>query len=132
MKSEQLPCNTQNSSKINESNGMINISKKKIQFRDWDLLYDSRYQDNLGKLHTRWLGPYEASQGFDIGVVQLTIIDLVRFKLLVNGHRLKLYRKPSSKGEFIEQFNSNIGSPATSNLEFPIADEGGILALPSD
>ena len=30
---------------------------------------------------------------FDNGVVQLSTIDLVHFKLLVNGHHLKIYNK---------------------------------------
>ena len=44
----------------------------------------------LGKLQTRWLGPYEVNHVFDNGAIQLTTIDPVPFKLLVNGHRLKL------------------------------------------
>ena len=45
-----------------------------------------------GKLETRWLGPYEVNHVFDNGVVQLTTTDPIRFKLLVNGHKLKLYK----------------------------------------
>lgn len=35
------------------------IKKKTFQEGDWVLLYDSRFQDLLGKLQTRWLGIYE-------------------------------------------------------------------------
>eukprot|EP00253_Pinus_taeda_P032476 PITA_32476 len=35
------------------------IKNKVFHEGDWALLYDSRFQDFLGKLQTRWLGPYE-------------------------------------------------------------------------
>ena len=66
------------------------IISKQFQVYDWALLYDSRFKDMLGKLQTRWLGPYEISHVFDNGAIQLTTIDLVPFKWLVNAHRLKL------------------------------------------
>lgn len=63
------------------------IKEKKFKDGDWALLYDSRYKDAMGKLQTRWLGPYEIEEVFNNGVVRLSTIDPVRFKLLVNGHR---------------------------------------------
>ena len=56
----------------------------------------------LGKLQTRWLGPYEIIHVFDNGTVQLTTIDQVPFKFLLNGHRLKLYKQPQTKAEFLQ------------------------------
>lgn len=35
------------------------IKKKVFHEGDWALLYDSRFQDFLRKLQTRWLEPYE-------------------------------------------------------------------------
>ena len=72
------------------------IKDQEFYVSDWELLYDSRYQHHQGKFQTRWLGPYEIVEIFNYGVVQLSIIDLVNFKLLVNGHHLKLYHKPAS------------------------------------
>ncbi|KAH9294677.1 hypothetical protein KI387_038265, partial [Taxus chinensis] len=41
----------------------------------WVLLFDSRYQQFKGKLHTCWLGPYQVNQVFDNGSVRLIPID---------------------------------------------------------
>jgi len=46
----------------------------------------------LGKLQTRWLGPYEINHVFKNGAIQLTTNYLVPFKLLFNSYRLKLYK----------------------------------------
>ncbi|XP_059066295.1 uncharacterized protein LOC131857625 [Cryptomeria japonica] len=81
------------------------VRDKSFKEGDWALLYDSRYKDNLGKLQTKWLGPYEIVETFPNGVVRLSTTDLVWFKLLVNGHRLRLYRKPLSKDDFLRQFS---------------------------
>ncbi|XP_057843684.2 uncharacterized protein LOC131053093 [Cryptomeria japonica] len=82
------------------------IRDKSFKSGDWALLYDSRYKDNLGKLQTKWLGPYDIVDTFSNGVVKLSTIDLVKFKLLVNGHRLHLYHKPLSKYDFLRQFST--------------------------
>ncbi|XP_057843885.2 uncharacterized protein LOC131053324 [Cryptomeria japonica] len=81
------------------------VKEKKFKLGDWALLYDSRYKDSMGKLQTRWLGPYEIVEVFQSGVVQLATIDPIQFKLLVNGHRLCLYHKPTTREEFIQQFD---------------------------
>ncbi|XP_057834097.2 uncharacterized protein LOC131044721 [Cryptomeria japonica] len=77
------------------------IKEKTFKLGDWVLLYDSSYKDNLGKSQTHWLGPYEVIETFSNGAVRLSIIDLIKFKLLVNGHRLRLYHEPLSKDEFL-------------------------------
>ncbi|XP_057816422.1 uncharacterized protein LOC131029794 [Cryptomeria japonica] len=82
------------------------IKYKSFHLGDWALLYDSRYKDNLGKLQTWWLGPYEIIETFSIGVVRLSIIDPVKFKLLFNDHQLHLYHKPLSKDDFLRQFST--------------------------
>ncbi|XP_059066278.1 uncharacterized protein LOC131857606 [Cryptomeria japonica] len=53
------------------------IKEKKFQARDWALLYDSRYKDTMGKLQTRWLGPYEIEEVLKNGAICLTTIDPV-------------------------------------------------------
>ncbi|XP_057841361.1 uncharacterized protein LOC131051033 [Cryptomeria japonica] len=82
------------------------IKDKSFQQGDWAVLYDSRYKDDLGKLQTRWLGPYEIIETFSHGAIRLSIIDPVKFKLLVNGYRLRLYHKPLSKDEFLWYFST--------------------------
>ncbi|XP_057865396.2 uncharacterized protein LOC131073050 [Cryptomeria japonica] len=101
------------------------IKDKAFKLGDRALLYDSRYKDNLGKLQTRWLGPYEVIETFSNGAVQLSTIDLVKFKLLVNGHRLRLYHKPISKEKFLKQFAN------PKNVEIPAATGGSLSILPS-
>ena len=74
------------------------IKKKQFHEGDWALLFDSRFKDFIGKLTTHWLGPYEVEQVFDNGSVRICIIDDEKVSFLVNGHRLRLYQKPMSKG----------------------------------
>ena len=74
---------------------------KKFEKGDWALLYDSRFKDFKGILCTRWLGPYEFNIVFDNGTMNLVTIESVRTPLLPNGHRLRLYHKPTSKDSFI-------------------------------
>eukprot|EP00253_Pinus_taeda_P032177 PITA_32177 len=74
-----------------------NIRKKQFQEGDWALLYDSRYKDFKGKLTTRWLGPYTVEKCNDNGSVLIRTIDDEAIPMLVNGHRLKVYKKPLSR-----------------------------------
>ena len=78
------------------------LKEKKFQQGDWALLYDSIYKDFKGKPKTRGLGPYEVEKCNDNGLVLIWTIDEEAIPMLVNGHRLKIYRKPLSKQEFIE------------------------------
>lgn len=85
---------------------------------NWALLYDSRYQHHQGKFQTHWLGPYEIISIFDNSAVQLSTVDPIRFKLLVNGHQLKLYHKLASQDLFLQQFSSHeVLLPTTSSSE---------------
>ncbi|XP_057834932.1 uncharacterized protein LOC131045361 [Cryptomeria japonica] len=101
------------------------IKDKAFKLGNWALLYGSRYMDNLGKLQTHWLRPYEVIETFPNDAVQLANIDPIKFKLLVNGHCLCLYHKPLSKEEFLQQFTilEGFGIPATK--------EGGLVIPPS-
>ena len=83
------------------------IRKKQFQEGDWALLFDSRFKDFRGKLTTHWLGPYEVEQVFDNGSVRIRTIDDEKVSFLVNGHRLRLYQKPMSKGQFISDLQTH-------------------------
>ena len=68
-------------------------------------MYGSRYKDFKGKLRTRWLRPYVVERCHDNGFVQIRTIDEEAIPLLVIGHRLKMYKRPLSKQEFIDNIN---------------------------
>nr|GEX61807.1 reverse transcriptase domain-containing protein [Tanacetum cinerariifolium] len=53
------------------------------------LLFNSRLKIFLGKLKTRWTGPFTVTQVFPYGTVELSQTNGPNFK--VNGHRLKHY-----------------------------------------
>eukprot|EP00253_Pinus_taeda_P034419 PITA_34419 len=73
-----------------------NIKEKNFQEGYWALLYDSRYKDFKGKLRTKWLGPYTIEKCNDNGSVLIRSIDEEALPMLVNGHRLKIYKNPLS------------------------------------
>jgi hypothetical protein len=83
------------------------IKKKSFKKGDWALLYDSRFHDFLGKLQTRWLGPYEIEEVHDNGMVTLSTIDGSGSPFLVNGHRLRLYHHPPSKESFYQEVSKD-------------------------
>nr|GEY28646.1 reverse transcriptase domain-containing protein [Tanacetum cinerariifolium] len=56
---------------------------------DQVLLFNSRLKLFLGKLKTRWSGPFTITQVFPYGTVELSQPDGLNFK--VNGHRVKHY-----------------------------------------
>lgn len=64
------------------------IKKKIFHKGDWALLYDSRFQDFLGKIQTRWLGPYEIQNVHDNGTLTLATIDGFDYSFKVNGCRV--------------------------------------------
>ena len=78
------------------------LKEKQFQLGDWVSLYDLRYKYFKGKLRRRWLGSYTVEKYNDNGSVLIQTIDEEAISMLVNGHRLKIYRKPLSKQEFIE------------------------------
>jgi hypothetical protein len=85
------------------------IKKKLFQKGDWALLYDSHFKEFQGKLHTRWLGPYEVDIVFPNGTVRLITIDGSNTQLHANGHRLHLYQRPLSKAEFKSRCTADTG-----------------------
>ena len=78
------------------------VSHKDFQKGQRVLLYDSKRHIFLGKLKSRWIGPFIIHQVHSNGVVELLNFNSTSsFK--VNGHRLKPFVKPFScdKEEFI-------------------------------
>ena len=66
------------------------IEKKEFCVGDKVLLYNSKMKLFLGKLMSRWSGPYLGKNVFPSGVVEVSMMDSSSsFK--VNGHRLKKY-----------------------------------------
>ncbi len=78
-------------------------------------------------MQTQWLGPYAIYHVFDNGTTQLTTIDPIQFKLLVNGHRLRLYHKPQTKAQFLQQFQPT-SAPPLLNIVLTIED-GDLLPI---
>eukprot|EP00253_Pinus_taeda_P005030 PITA_05030 len=62
------------------------IKRKTFRKGDWALLYDSRFQDFLRKLQTRWLGPYKVQEVHRNGTLTLTTIDGSGHSFKVNRH----------------------------------------------
>lgn len=82
------------------------IKAKLFKEGDWVVLYDSRYKYFKGKLMTRWLGTYQIETRYPNGSVKIKTIDESTTPLLVNGYRLKLYKKPITKQEFIDNLQN--------------------------
>jgi hypothetical protein len=55
------------------------------------LLYDNRYKEFPGKIHTRWMGPYWVCQIFPNGSLQLENLQGQWLDTRVNGSRIKRY-----------------------------------------
>ena len=66
------------------------IRRRTFQVNDKVWLHDSRLKVFLGKLRSRWDGPYVVLELFEGGSVLISDIKSSR-ELKVNGHRLKLY-----------------------------------------
>ena len=70
------------------------ISRKEFQKGQRVLLYDSKLHIFLGKLKSRWIGPFTIHELYSNGVVEL-LCSTGTFK--VNGQRLKPFLEPFSK-----------------------------------
>jgi hypothetical protein len=55
------------------------------------LLYDNRHKEFPGKLHTRWMDPYQVCQIFPNGSLQLENLQGQWLDTRVNGSRVKRY-----------------------------------------
>ncbi|GJR72035.1 reverse transcriptase domain-containing protein [Tanacetum coccineum] len=65
------------------------IKNRIFNVGDRVLLFNSRLKIFLGKLKTRWSGPFTITQVFPYGTIELSQPDGPNFK--VNGHRVKHY-----------------------------------------
>jgi len=79
------------------------IKTKKFHEGDWAIFFYSWYKALKGKLRIRWMGPYEIDTVYNNGAIKIRTIDDDKTTLTVNGHRLRLYKKPLSKEEFIKE-----------------------------
>lgn len=68
------------------------IEKQDFQKGDLVLLFNSRLKLSLGKVKSKWSGPFKVSQFYSSGVVKLENEDISVIK--VNGQRVKLYIGP--------------------------------------
>jgi hypothetical protein len=66
------------------------ITRKEFNVGDKVLLYHSRLKLFLGKLHSRWIGPFVVSNVFPYGAVEITSLKTNKV-IKVNGHRLKTF-----------------------------------------
>jgi len=65
------------------------ILRREFQVGDWVLLYNSRLRLFLGKLKSKWSGPFRVTRVFSNGAIEVRGKEGHAFK--VNGQRLKLY-----------------------------------------
>nr|GEY41049.1 reverse transcriptase domain-containing protein [Tanacetum cinerariifolium] len=65
------------------------IKNRVFNVGDQVLLFNSRLKIFLGKLKTRWTGPFTVAHVFPYGTIELSQADGLNFK--VNSHRLKHY-----------------------------------------
>ena len=65
------------------------IEKKEFQLGQQVLLFNLRLMLFIGKLKSRWSGPFVITRVFPYGSAELSHLEKGNFKL--NGQRLKLY-----------------------------------------
>ncbi|XP_042051394.1 uncharacterized protein LOC121796654 [Salvia splendens] len=69
-----------------------NLRKKELKVGQKVLLFQSRLKLMLGKLRSRWIGPYTIVAIRANGAIELQGSDPDSSSFLVNGHRVKPYR----------------------------------------
>ncbi|XP_074292263.1 uncharacterized protein LOC141619138 [Silene latifolia] len=67
------------------------ILKKEFKIGDNVLLFNSRFKIFLGKLRSRWSGPFTVTNVNMFGSVEVMTTNGEKFK--ANGHRLKVYHE---------------------------------------
>lgn len=91
------------------------IKSNPFEEGDWTLFYYSRYKYFKGKWITIWLDPYQIDTCYPNHLVKIRTIDEDKIPLLIKRCRLRLYKKPMKKEEFIDKLQQNdlniIGSP---------------------
>ncbi|KAL0313052.1 UNVERIFIED_CONTAM: hypothetical protein Sradi_5704500 [Sesamum radiatum] len=77
------------------------ILRKQFDVGQKVLLYNSRLKLMPGKLRSRWIGPFEVSNVFSYGAVEIRSFDMGKtFK--VNGHRLKPFMSGDTAENFVD------------------------------
>ncbi|KAL0401487.1 UNVERIFIED_CONTAM: Retrovirus-related Pol polyprotein from transposon.6 [Sesamum latifolium] len=77
------------------------ILRKQFDVGQKVLLYNSRLKLMPGKLRSRWIGPFEVSNVFSYGAIEIKSFDTGKtFK--VNGHRLKPFMSGDTAENFID------------------------------
>ncbi|KAK4721726.1 hypothetical protein R3W88_011959 [Solanum pinnatisectum] len=80
------------------------INKYEFFAGDLVLLFNSRLRLFLGKLKSKWIGPFKVTQVFPHGEVELEDKEGSRFK--VNGQRIKIYLgKFKSINEMVDEWD---------------------------
>ncbi|CAM6089732.1 unnamed protein product [Calypogeia fissa] len=67
------------------------IKHDPVEARDQVLMYDRRHQKFPGKLHVRWLGPFQVTYAFENGSLSLATLDVEELPTRVNGSRVRRY-----------------------------------------
>ena len=70
-----------------------NIKNKNLLVGDLALLYNSWVKGKPKKIHTEGMGPYVVEEIHANGSVQLRTLQGIVFRKLVNGARIKWYKK---------------------------------------
>ncbi|KAJ9542669.1 hypothetical protein OSB04_029175 [Centaurea solstitialis] len=98
----------------------VQLKKIKI-FKEGDkvLLYQTRFKFSLGKLKSRWVGPFVVLKAHPSGYVDL-IIEKGQFR--VNGQRLKLYHS-DDQSEMVRSEESIQSAFAIAKIYFRAATE---------
>jgi hypothetical protein len=66
------------------------ITRKEFHVGDKVLVYNLYLKLFLGKLRSRWIGPFVVSNVFSYGAFEITSLETNKV-LKVNGHRLKTF-----------------------------------------
>jgi hypothetical protein len=67
------------------------------------------------------LGPYEVDNVLDNGSVRLKTIDDEGISFLTNGNRLRLYKKPISREEFVQDLIQQSEMEVVSKRVIPLS-----------
>ena len=73
------------------------ILRRDFQVGDQVLLFNSRFRLFLGKLKSKWSGPFQVLKVYPYGTIEIWSRETSAFK--VNGQRLKIYQPGMTRDE---------------------------------
>ena len=76
------------------------LSKVTIMSGDIVLVYDSRHEKFPGKLHIRWLGPFQVTRIHENGSLELETLEGEPLATRINGSRVRKYYVADALGTF--------------------------------